>query len=441
MFVSSVDQTPFTTSAANAYFTNITGDSFGRDRSFLATLRALLAPRMQEGESINLIFGSSNLTSNQVGSNSIRAIVASICGNYRLDTPGQIVVHSFNSDQASNMACFKVIESDFASIYEGYHRLDKVKVFYRKSFAVDCYINPDLKSVIVFVDRLDNKKMHHLQLALAAMFPWCFDPAESLSEDETALFYSLLEFNPDKYNECLAKMAEQYDCQLTSNHQKSKIKECINMTTEKMTVHKALCELKTMDARITRAIHGPTYVLANKHANAKVSGKSVSAYCEEVKSAYQSARDLIARRDAIKRAVTLSNATTKVIIGGSEFTVAEAIEMKNHGIPMRQKLLDKLANDNRIAQNQADANNGTCLETRADEYVKSLYGNADMKGVSDEIKKVRAEFITAQTMELVDPINVDAEMKRLEESINGFTVEIDSALSVSNALTEITVEY
>ena len=34
-----------------------------------------------------------------------------------------------------------------------------------------------------------------------------------------------------------------------------------------------------------------------------------------------------------------------------------------------------------------------------------------------------------------------AEMKRLEEVINGFTVEIDSALSVSNALTEIIVDY
>ena len=44
-------------------------------------------------------------------------------------------------------------------------------------------------------------------------------------------------------------------------------------------------------------------------------------------------------------------------------------------------------------------------------------------------------------MELVDPVNIDAEMKRLEEVINGFTVEIDSALSVSNALTEIIVDY
>jgi hypothetical protein len=64
-----------------------------------------------------------------------------------------------------------------------------------------------------------------------------------------------------------------------------------------------------------------------------------------------------------------------------------------------------------------------------------------MKGLSDEVKKVRADFITAQTMEIVDPIGIKTEMERLEAEINSFLVEIDSALSVSNALTELTIEY
>ena len=159
------------------------------------------------------------------------------------------------------------------------------------------------------------------------------------------------------------------------------------MTTEKMTVHKALCELKTLDARIQKSIQQGTFVFANKHSNNKVAGVSINTYSEEIRAAYQSAKDLIARRDAIKRAVTLSNATVKVTIGGKEYTVAEAIEMKNHGIPLKQLLLKKLDNDNRRARLEADKNNGDMLEMRADEYVKSLYGNVDMKGASDEIKK------------------------------------------------------
>lgn len=213
------------------------------------------------------------------------------------------------------------------------------------------------------------------------------------------------------------------------------------MTTEKMTVHEALCELKTMDSRIDKAIQSGTFVFPNKHSNTKVSGLSLSDYCNEVKQRYQSANDLIARRDAIKRAVVLSNATTKVTIGGTEYTIAEAIEMKNHGVPMLQKMLKKLDADNQKARRTADGNNGDYLEERADEYVKSLYGNVDMKGASEEIKKVRADFIAAQTTEVVDPIGVVAEMDNLSKRIDGFTVKIDSALSVSNALTEITIEY
>lgn len=213
------------------------------------------------------------------------------------------------------------------------------------------------------------------------------------------------------------------------------------MTTEKMTIHKALCELKTLDARITKCIGETEYVFANKHSNDKVNGMTVAAYCDEIKSGYQRVTDLIKRRDAIKRAVVLSNAVTKVTVGGKEYTVAEAIEMKNHGIQMLQTLLKRLERDDRAARNEANQNNGEMLEMRADEYIKSLYGNTDMKNASEDIKKTRADFIAAQTFEIVDPIGIKAEMERLEKEINGFMVDIDSALSVSNALTEITVEY
>ena len=213
------------------------------------------------------------------------------------------------------------------------------------------------------------------------------------------------------------------------------------MTTEKMSVHKALCELKTIDARIEKTIRATTYVFANKHNNTKVNGMSLSDFCAEIKANHKSAQDLIARRDAIKRAVTLSNATTKVMISGKEFTVAEAIDFKNHTVPLMNDMLSKMASDNMRARSAADVANGPALETRADEYIKSLYGNVGMKGASEEVKKVRADFITAQTTELVDPIKVVDAMAALEKEINDFTVEIDSALSVSNALTELEISY
>lgn len=213
------------------------------------------------------------------------------------------------------------------------------------------------------------------------------------------------------------------------------------MTTETMNVHQALTELKNLDARVFKATREKRYVVANKHANTNIGGQPISEFCDGIKAAYQKVSDLIARRVAIKRAVTLSNATTKVMVGGVEYTVAEAIEMKNHGIEFYQVLLNKLEEDYKIATNEATSNNGGVLERRADDYIKTLYGNTDLKNASDEISKVRADFIAAQTYEIIDPISIKEEMEKLEKKINSFIIEVDSALSVSNAITEITVSY
>lgn len=213
------------------------------------------------------------------------------------------------------------------------------------------------------------------------------------------------------------------------------------MTTEKMTVHKALSELKTLDSRITKAINAYPLVFVNKHSNTTVCGMSVANYCNEITASYQSANDLMERRAAIKRAVVMSNALTKVTIGNIEYTVAEAIEVKNHVIPMLKQLLRKIEIDSVNAKSFAERNNGDALEGRADSYVKYLYENADMKNASDEIKKVREDFVKSQTMEIVDPIHSVEEMKKLSNKIDAFTVDVDSALSVSNAITEIEISY
>ena len=50
------------------------------------------------------------------------------------------------------------------------------------------------------------------------------------------------------------------------------------MTTEKMTVHKALAELKLLDDRIEKAIKEGVYCVANKHSNDKIGGVPIDEY-------------------------------------------------------------------------------------------------------------------------------------------------------------------
>ena len=98
MFKTSIASTPLTSDAANAYFHNIYGDNFGSDNSFVATLRALVAPRMKEDEHIYLMFGQSNFDTTALSSAPTERVVQAICRNYELnDTHGAIIIHSFTS--------------------------------------------------------------------------------------------------------------------------------------------------------------------------------------------------------------------------------------------------------------------------------------------------------------------------------------------------------
>lgn len=217
------------------------------------------------------------------------------------------------------------------------------------------------------------------------------------------------------------------------------------MTTEKMTVHKALAELKTMDDRIAKAIRDTTYVLAVKHSAEKINGMTVTNFKEKMRSGYQKATDLIARRDAMKRAVVLSNATTKVKVGENEYTVAEAIEMKNHGMEFRSALLRQMNSAYVTAQSELNRNSGETLEKKAEQYVLAVIAaqpkDSKMSVDSDAMKTLRKTYIENNTYDLVDPLDVTKIMEALDAEINEFNAEVDAALSVSNALTVIEFEY
>jgi hypothetical protein len=121
--------------------------------------------------------------------------------------------------------------------------------------------------------------------------------------------------------------------------------------------------------------------------------------------------------------------------------VAEAIDMKNTGIGHLRMLLNRFTVEYQTAKNTADRANGPELERRADDYVRTMIGNGDTKGMTDEIKRMREDFIKSQTVELVDPIGLRQQIESLQKQIYDFEVNVDAALSVSNATTEITVEY
>lgn len=213
------------------------------------------------------------------------------------------------------------------------------------------------------------------------------------------------------------------------------------MTTEKLTIHEALAELKVIGNRINKEINSVKFVTTNKHSNTKIDGKSINEYSNNVKSQYQRITDLIKRRTAIKRAVVLSNATTKVTINDMEMTVAEAIEYKNSGIEYKVNLLDSLTANYNVSISKMKSSNGENLEERANDYIQKLYGNKDGSIDNAVIESAKKNYIESNTLDLVDPIGAEKIISELNDEIDSFTSKVDAALSISNAITTIEISY
>ena len=214
---------------------------------------------------------------------------------------------------------------------------------------------------------------------------------------------------------------------------------------EQMTIHQALSELKVIDSRIYKAIDSTKFVISNKHSNEKIKGMVITEYQNDMKANFAKVIDLIKRRDAIKRAVVLSNAVTKIVIGDKELTVAEAIECKNHGMEFKNYLMLEIQKQYAAAQVDIDRNSGEAIEKKAEQYVLSVIAaqpkESKMTVNSDSMQALRKDYITNNTYDLIDPLRVKDVIASLNDEIDAFMTDVDAKLSISNALTTITVEY
>lgn len=216
------------------------------------------------------------------------------------------------------------------------------------------------------------------------------------------------------------------------------------MTTETMTVHKALAELKIIDERIHKAINSSEFIVTHKKSESKINGVPVKEFEKSMIANMQKVKDLINRRDAMKRAVVLSNAITEIDVMGKKYTVAEAIDMKNNGIDMRKALLESMAWGYNRALSMYNECSGKQLEEKANEYVQKILmsqGTNTEMSTPTQIQALHDSFVMNNEVEILDPNNIDEKMAELDTFIDDFNTELDSALSVSNALTTITFEY
>lgn len=212
------------------------------------------------------------------------------------------------------------------------------------------------------------------------------------------------------------------------------------MNKEKMTIHKALAELKVLDKRIVDAMSDAIFVANKKNNQEKVYGQTPDAFNKSAFVAYDKISDLIKRRNAIKSAINVSNAATKVEIGGVSYTVVEAIDKKNHGMEFYVELRDYIVNQWNRAKIEMEKNNSQ-LQAKAEKFTTDMMGGKENAVKGEDYDACVNTYIKSNSVEMLDPIGIEKKIAELDDMINSFMPEVDAALSVSNALTTIEIEY
>lgn len=213
------------------------------------------------------------------------------------------------------------------------------------------------------------------------------------------------------------------------------------MTKEKMTITKALSELKILDKRISDDICETKFCAANKHFQRTLDGKPVDAAKKEMQSAYDKITALIARRNAIKKALTLANATTPVTIGDQKMFIAEAIYFKTQGIENDKLLLSAMSEQYNRVVYILNQNNGDKLSKDCEQYITNTFGAKETRTDNDEIEKARQSYIESNTYDIIEGVKTKEIIEVLKDKINKFEAEVDAAITVANATTEIEIEY
>lgn len=205
----------------------------------------------------------------------------------------------------------------------------------------------------------------------------------------------------------------------------------------KISLHRALSELKLIDAKIEKLI------LEIEPNGLKQKGKMINGYYEEedfsknAKSKFQAVNDLIERKVKIKAAIVKANAETMVTIGEREMTIADAITYKSI-VAYKKSLIESLKSKFARTKKEMEHKN-LLLEQNLQKVLEATFGKDNVKITKDDVEAVRKPFLESNEWLLADPLKVESTIERLEQEVGDFESEVDAVLSEINAVTLIEI--
>jgi hypothetical protein len=211
-------------------------------------------------------------------------------------------------------------------------------------------------------------------------------------------------------------------------------------TPTKMSVTRALALLKATEAKLGRAVNDLSFSVVTAgtgdHVTVPGTALSVSEVANQIVNRYNSVTDLLSLRERVKSAIVLSNAVTDVEVGARTLKVAEAIELKR-SIAFEEKLLVAMRKDFVRVQAGHTVALGQ-FNLKVEQATAASFGK-DKKVTAEDIALVTGPLSIKGQVGLLDPLNHAKLIEELEAKIEDFNVNVDFALSESNAVTQIEV--
>lgn len=202
----------------------------------------------------------------------------------------------------------------------------------------------------------------------------------------------------------------------------------------KISITRALAELKLLDSRIEKATSEIKFAVCVTKKNNHACDKNT--FTSQTVSKHQSLMDLINRREKLKASIMKSNANTIVKIGTKEMTVSEAIEMK-HTIKYKEELVNVLRRQRAQVTQECESHKAK-VKQAIDANITQMCSR-DVKPDPSTIQDITDMMWKNDPVEIYDPIGLDKTIESLTTEIEDFKLNVDFALSESNSLTQIEV--
>ena len=212
----------------------------------------------------------------------------------------------------------------------------------------------------------------------------------------------------------------------------------------KLLITQALDERDLLVKKINSKIERIDFVDGKKRNEEKVIQQVVTKeeFCKKVKTSYQQIQDLIKRYQKIDEAIITSNANTYIETSFGTYSVAVALSMRNrlrelNAMDFETILRNKMEENYYEVLELKDLRNRR-LEEDAEKMRLSILGK-DGKYKDDKPLSVVDAYISENTVELIDPLNVLDEIESLKYKHTTLLSELETKIKISNATTFIEI--